>query len=73
MFLDAFPKLWKVTISFIMSVCLSIWGSIHMKQLSSHCTDFHEILYLNIFQKSATKIQVSLKLDKNNGNLSEDR
>jgi len=28
--------------------------------------DFHEIWYLNIFKKSAQKIQVSLKSDKNN-------
>jgi len=35
--------------------------------LGSHWTDFHEIWYLNIFRKSAEKIQVSLKSDKNNG------
>jgi hypothetical protein len=29
--------------------------------------DFYEILYLRIFQKSAEKIEVSLKSDKNNG------
>jgi hypothetical protein len=28
---------------------------------------FHEILYLRVFQKSIKKIQVSLKLSKNNG------
>jgi hypothetical protein len=27
--------------------------------------DFHDILYLKIFQKLAQKIQVSLKTDKN--------
>jgi hypothetical protein len=32
-----------------------------MKQLSSHCTDFPEILYLSIFRKSVEKIQVSVK------------
>jgi len=37
-----------------------------MEQLGSYWTDFHEILYLCIFQKYVTKIQVSLKLDKNN-------
>jgi len=37
-----------------------------MEQLGSHLTDFHEILYFNIFRKSVEKIQVSLKPDKNN-------
>jgi hypothetical protein len=44
-------------------VCLSV----HMDQLGSQWTDFHEIWYLSIFRKSAEKIQVSLKSDKNNG------
>jgi hypothetical protein len=35
-----------------------------MKQLGSHWTDFHEILYLSIFRKSIEKSQVSLKSDK---------
>jgi hypothetical protein len=46
-----------------MSVCLSVC----IEQLGSHWTDFNEILYLGIFQKSIEKIQVSLKSDKNNG------
>ena len=62
-FLGSFPKLWKVTISFIMSAHLSIC----MEQLSSHRTDFHEIWCFWIFWKSFTKIQVSLKSDKNKG------
>jgi len=47
--------------------CLSIRPSV-MEQLGSHCKDFHEILYVRIFQKSVSvkKIQVSLKSDKNN-------
>jgi hypothetical protein len=36
-------------------------------QLGSHLTDFHEILYLSIFQSSEEEIQVSLKSDKNSG------
>ena len=32
-----------------------------------HLTDFYEIWYLSIFRNSVTKIQVSLKSDKNNG------
>ena len=37
-----------------------------MEQLSSHWTDFHEILYLRIFRNSVEKIDVLLKSDKNN-------
>ena len=40
--------------------------SVHMEQLCSHWMDFYEIWYLSIFKKSVKKIQVSLKLDKNN-------
>jgi hypothetical protein len=38
-----------------------------MEHLSSHWTNFREILYLDIFRGTAEKIQVSLKSDKNNG------
>jgi len=38
-----------------------------MEQLGPHWTDFHEILYLRIFQNSVEKIQVSLESDKYNG------
>jgi hypothetical protein len=38
--------------------------SVLMEQLSCHWTDFQEIWYLWIFQKSVMKIQVSLKLNK---------
>ena len=48
-----------MTFSFVISV--------HMEQLGSHGTDFHEIWYWRIFRKSVKKIQVSLILDKNNG------
>jgi hypothetical protein len=37
-----------------------------MEQLCSHWTDFDEILYLDILRKTAEKIQVLLKSDKNN-------
>ena len=37
-----------------------------MEQLGSHCTDFHEILYLSIFRKSFDKVQISLKSYENN-------
>jgi hypothetical protein len=44
------------------SSCLSV----SMEQLGFPWTDFHEILYLNIFLKIVEKIQVSLKSDKYN-------
>jgi hypothetical protein len=37
-----------------------------------HRTDFHEIRYLSIFQKSVQKMQVPLKSDKNNSYFRED-
>jgi hypothetical protein len=52
-FLGAFAKLRKATISFFMSVCLSV----RMEQLGSHWTDVHEILYFGIFRKSVEKIK----------------
>jgi len=42
-FSGAFAKLQKASISCVPSV--------RMEQLSSHCTDFHEIWYLMIFSK----------------------
>jgi hypothetical protein len=39
LFLGAFAKLIKATINFVMSVRLPV----HMEQLGSHLTDFHEI------------------------------
>jgi hypothetical protein len=63
MFLGAFKKLRKATINFVLSVCLSA----HMKKLCSHWTDYHEIWYLSIYQKSTEKIQAISNTDKNNG------
>jgi hypothetical protein len=51
--------MWKVTISFTKSV--------RKEQLSSHWTDFREILHLSIFRKTVEIIQAPLKYDKNNG------
>jgi hypothetical protein len=66
--LDAFAKLQKANITFVLSIFRSsVCLSVHAEQLGSHWTDFHEILYLNISRKSVDKIQVSLKSDKNNG------
>jgi len=60
---DAFAKLRKATIKFVMSVRLYF----RMEQLGSNGTDFHEILYLRTFRKPVEKIQVSSKPDKNKG------
>ena len=50
-FLHAFTKLHKATIRYVMFVCLSfllsICLSIHIEQLGSHLTDFHEVLFEN--------------------------
>ena len=48
-------------ISFIMSVCLSVF----MEQLGSHWTDFHEIFNFSIFRKSVDQFQIWLKYHKN--------
>jgi len=48
---------------------MSARPSVRMEQLGSHWTDFHEIWHLSVFRKSVEKIQVSLKSDKNKGNL----
>ena len=53
---------------------MSVRPSVRMEQLGSYWTDFHEIWYLSIFRKTAEKIKVSLKSDKNNsGTLHEDQ
>ena len=65
--LGAFAKLRKATISFVMSVRLSIRPSIRIEQLGSHWTEFHKIRYLRIIRKSAEKVEASLKSDKKNG------
>ena len=68
-FWDAFGNLLEVTVSFVMSVCLPVRPSVclpvRMEQLDSHWTDFHEVWYLSIRRKSADKIFVWLKSDKN--------
>jgi len=50
-----------------LSVYLSVRLSIRMAKFGPQRRDLSEILYLIIFRKSLEKIQVSLKLDKNNG------
>jgi hypothetical protein len=60
--LGAFEKFRKATISFVMPVRLSV-----RMELGSHLKDIRQVWHLSIFRKSAEKIQVSLKSDKNNG------
>ena len=45
---------------------MSVCQSVRIEQLGYHLTDFHEIWQLGIFGRAIEKIQVSLKLDKNN-------
>jgi len=58
--LSMFTKLQEVSVSFVVFVCLSV----HMQQLSSCWTGFHELC---LFLKSIKKIEVSLKNNKNSG------
>ena len=57
-FVTAFAKLPKATVSFVVSV--------RTEQLDFHMTDFHPILHLSIFRKPVSKIQVTLQSDNNN-------
>jgi hypothetical protein len=43
-----------------------------MEQPAYHWTDFHKILYLNVFRKHAENTKLSLKSEKNNGTLREE-
>jgi hypothetical protein len=59
---SALAKLWKVTISFVMSVCLSAWNnSVPSGRI------LKKLDIWAFFGKSLEKIQVSLKSDQNNG------
>ena len=46
---------------------MSVRPSVHTEQLSSHWTDFHEILYLSIFRKYIENMQLSFKSNDNRG------
>ena len=52
---------------------MSLRLSVRMEQLGCHLTDFHEIWYLKMFQKSVGKSRVSSKSDKNNGYFREEQ
>jgi hypothetical protein len=47
-FLGEFAKLLRAIMSIVMSVC----PSVRIETLDSHWTDFHDVLYWNIFRKS---------------------
>jgi len=53
--LGAFAKLRKGTISFVMSVRLSV-PSVCMELLGSHWTDFHELLYMIFFENLSREL-----------------
>ena len=68
LFLRAFTKLQKASIiSSRLFVRPSVRPSLHMEQLGSNWTDFHDIWYLRIFWEINWEIHISLKSDKNNG------
>jgi len=54
--LSVFVKLRKATISFVMSVCLSVCLLVRMEQICPLWTEFHEILCWNIYLESIEKI-----------------
>jgi hypothetical protein len=65
-FLGPSEKLRKATLRFVVSVRQSVCPSVRMEQLGSNVTDFHEILYWSSFRKTASHIQVQLKLTNSN-------
>ena len=64
-----FAKFRKATISFLMSVRLSV----HMAELVSHWKNLNEMWYWSIFRKYFEKIRLSLQSPHNNGTSREDR
>ena len=53
--------------------CPSVCPSVRVEQLCSEWADYHEIWHASIFWKSVEKIQVSLKSDKNDVFLHDNR
>ena len=64
-----FRKFPKASISFAMSVCLSV----RKEEIISHRTDFSRNFMFEFFLKFVEKIPVPWKSDKNNGTLHEDQ
>jgi hypothetical protein len=67
LFLGAFAKLRKATVSHVIYVCLSVLQPTRVDHLGSHSTQLNEIWYLMIIRKSVQKFAIWLKYDKNNG------
>ena len=63
-----FAKLRWATTSFVMSFP----PSVHLEQLGSHWTNFHEIWYFKTFRKSVEKFRVLLNLTTMTGTFHED-
>jgi len=61
LFLHMFRKLWNTTISYVISLRLSVC----MEQIGSHLKHVHEIWNFRIFQKSFQKMQLSLQSSEN--------
>jgi hypothetical protein len=57
-FTDEFAELQKVTISFVMSVYLSAFKSVRLKQLDYHWKDFQKKSLLSIFHKYVDKFKI---------------
>jgi len=68
-FSDAFEKLQKATVSFVMSVCLSVCKSVHSSAWNNSAVTGGIFLkfYILVFFETVKKMQVSLKSDKNYG------
>jgi hypothetical protein len=66
----AFAKLRKATISFVMSIRLSVCLSVHLSAWKNWTTTGRVLMKLDFFsflQKSVQKIQISVKSNKKNG------
>jgi hypothetical protein len=69
-FLGMFAKLQKVTVSFVMSVCLSVHPFVHLTAWNSLVATGWILIKLDVlrlFLKSFEKSEISLKSNKNNG------
>ena len=64
--LGAFAKLPKVTVSFVMSVGLSVRPSVRVVQLGSHWTDFNKISYPCISRKICRENSSFIEISPNN-------
>ena len=67
--MSAYEKLQKTTISFVMSVFLSVRSSVRMEQLVCHWKEFHELTSLSIFREVSRKFEFNLNLTRIMGTL----